>query len=54
VGGSGRLADALVGLVTERGGDLFCNVEVDQLLVRDGRAVGVRTTAGTTVHAVRR
>lgn len=51
VGGSGRLAAALVGLVTERGGDLVCNVEVDRVLVRDGRAVGVRTTAGTTVQA---
>jgi phytoene dehydrogenase-like protein len=51
VGGSGRLTDALVGLVTERGGDLSCNVDVDQILVRDGRAVGVRTTAGTTIDA---
>jgi phytoene dehydrogenase-like protein len=51
VGGSGRLTDALVGLVTERGGNVSCNVDVDQVLVRDGRAVGVRTTAGTTVRA---
>jgi Flavin containing amine oxidoreductase len=51
VGGSGRLADALVGLVTERGGDVFSNVEVDEILVRDGRAVGVRTADGQTVHA---
>jgi phytoene dehydrogenase-like protein len=29
VGGSGRLADALISLVIERGGDLFCDVEVD-------------------------
>src|SRR5262249_33533762 len=28
VGGSGRLADALVALVTERGGDVFCDVDV--------------------------
>jgi phytoene dehydrogenase-like protein len=51
VGGSGRLADALVGLVTERGGDLFCDVDVDEILVRDGRAAGIRTSAGHTVDA---
>lgn len=51
VGGSGRLADALVGLVTERGGDVFTGVDVDEVVVRDGRAAGVRTTAGQTVEA---
>jgi phytoene dehydrogenase-like protein len=51
VGGSGRLADALVGLVTERGGDVVCDVDVDEIVVGDGRAVGVRTTSGQTVHA---
>jgi phytoene dehydrogenase-like protein len=51
VGGSGRLTDALAGLVTERGGDVRCNVDVDEVLVRDGRAAGVRTTAGPTVDA---
>ena len=51
VGGSGRLADALVGLVTERGGDIVCNADVDKILVRDGHAAGVRTTAGLTVEA---
>ena len=51
VGGSGRLTDALVGLVTERGGDVHTNVEVDEIVVRDGRAAGVRTVAGHTVDA---
>jgi phytoene dehydrogenase-like protein len=51
VGGSGRLTDALVGLVTERGGDVLCNIDVDEILVREGRATGVRTTAGLTVDA---
>jgi phytoene dehydrogenase-like protein len=44
VGGSGRLAEALAGLVTERGGVLCCDVDVDAVLVRDGRAAGVRTS----------
>jgi phytoene dehydrogenase-like protein len=51
VGGSGRLADALAALVTERGGDVYCDVDVDEILVRDGRAVGVRTAAGQTIYA---
>jgi phytoene dehydrogenase-like protein len=51
VGGSGRLADALVGLVTERGGDVLTGVEVDEIIVRGGRAAGVRTGAGQTVEA---
>jgi phytoene dehydrogenase-like protein len=51
VGGSGRLADALVGLVTERGGDVLCDVDVDEILVRDGSAVGARSAAGATVDA---
>lgn len=51
IGGSGRLADALVGLVTERGGDVLCDMDVDQILVRDGRAVGVRTSSGAEIEA---
>jgi phytoene dehydrogenase-like protein len=51
VGGSGRLTDALAGLATERGGDLFCDTDVDEILVRDGRAAGVRTADGRIVDA---
>ncbi|WP_329458021.1 phytoene desaturase family protein [Streptomyces sp. NBC_01497] len=51
VGGSGRLTDALVGLVTERGGDVHCGVDVDEVLVRDGRGIGVRTRDGAAVEA---
>jgi phytoene dehydrogenase-like protein len=51
VGGSGRLADALAALVTKRGGDTFCNVDVDEILVRNGRAAGVRTADGATINA---
>lgn len=51
VGGSGRLATALASLVTERGGDIHCGVDVDEIVVRAGRAAGVRTTDGSTVEA---
>jgi phytoene dehydrogenase-like protein len=51
IGGSGRLADALTGLVTDRGGDVVCGVDVDEVLVRDGRAAAVRSVGGATVTA---
>jgi phytoene dehydrogenase-like protein len=51
VGGSGRLADALVALVTERGGDILSGVDVEEILVADGRATGVRIAGGATVTA---
>jgi phytoene dehydrogenase-like protein len=50
-GGSGRLASALADLVEERGGDVCCGVDVDEILLADGRAMGVRTAAGVTVTA---
>ncbi|QIB41978.1 phytoene desaturase family protein [Streptomyces aureoverticillatus] len=51
IGGSGRLADALVALVAERGGTVHCDTDVDEVLVRDGRAAAVRTLAGAVVTA---
>ena len=51
VGGSGRLAEALAGLVAERGGRLVCEVDVDEILVENGRAVAVRTHGGGLVRA---
>jgi phytoene dehydrogenase-like protein len=51
IGGSGRLADALTGVVTDRGGDVVCGVDVDEVLVRDGRAAAVRSVGGATVTA---
>jgi phytoene dehydrogenase-like protein len=51
VGGSGRLADALLALVTERGGNVLTDTDVDEVLVSDGRATGVRTSAGEVIEA---
>jgi phytoene dehydrogenase-like protein len=50
VGGSGRLAAALAGLVTERGGEVCCGVDADEILLADGgRPACVRTASGATV-----
>ncbi len=45
-GGASRLTDALVRRLEERGGRVTCDAHVDEIVVRRGRAVAVRTAAG--------
>jgi phytoene dehydrogenase-like protein len=61
-GGASGLTDALVRRLEERGGRVTCGARVDEIVVRGGRAVGVRSRLGDTgarkavladVHAVR-
>ncbi|MEU3885529.1 NAD(P)/FAD-dependent oxidoreductase [Streptomyces sp. NPDC029041] len=52
-GGSGALTSALVHRLESLGGRVRCGQRVEQVLVRDGRAVGVRTAAGDAVRARR-
>ena len=52
-GGGARLADALVSLIRDRGGVCETGVEVDRVLVENGRASGVRTADGRSVGATR-
>ncbi|MER5975893.1 NAD(P)/FAD-dependent oxidoreductase [Streptomyces sp. NPDC001857] len=53
VGGAGALTAALVHRLRARGGTLRCGVRVDRVVVRGGRAVGVRTADGEAVPARR-
>ncbi|MFE5964633.1 phytoene desaturase family protein [Streptomyces sp. NPDC056463] len=53
VGGSGALTEALVSRFRRRGGALRCGERVASVVVREGTAVGVRTTSGETVDARR-
>lgn len=53
VGGSGALTAALVSRLRRRGGALRCGERVVSVVVRGGRAVGVRTAGGETVSARR-
>lgn len=50
-GGAGRLAAALEARFRSRGGEVRTGQEVERVLVRDGRAVGVRTRDGEQVAA---
>lgn len=52
-GGAGALTEALTRRLRARGGVLRCDTRVDRVLVRDGRATGVRTAGGDTVRASR-
>ncbi|MEU1150914.1 NAD(P)/FAD-dependent oxidoreductase [Streptomyces sp. NPDC005863] len=53
VGGAGALSAALVRRLERRGGALRCGERVQEIVVRGGRAVGVRTAAGEAVAASR-
>jgi phytoene dehydrogenase-like protein/dienelactone hydrolase len=51
VGGSGRLVEALTGLVSACGGEIRTGVDVDAVVTAGGRATGVRTTKGEQLTA---
>jgi phytoene dehydrogenase-like protein len=51
VGGSGRLTDALVACIRDHGGEVQAGVDVERVLVRGGRAVGVHTRDGREILA---
>ncbi|MFD8232207.1 phytoene desaturase family protein [Streptomyces sp. NPDC059696] len=52
-GGSGALTSALVHRLQSRGGRVRCGQRVEHVVVRGGRAVGVRTAGGDAVRARR-
>ena len=47
-GGGVRLVDALAGIVRDLGGELQTGADVEQVVIRGGRAVGVRLADGRT------
>lgn len=51
IGGSARLAEALVAAVEETGGRVMTDVKLRRIVVEGGRAVGVETTDGRTYTA---
>ncbi|MGI5366192.1 phytoene desaturase family protein [Streptomyces iakyrus] len=53
VGGSGALTSALVRRLETLGGRVRCGQRVEQVVVRGGRAVGVRTAGGDAMPARR-
>src|SRR5262249_11195027 len=51
MGGTGRLINGLVSLLEGQGGRICYNHEVEQIRVRDGRAVGVRLKDGRDIDS---
>jgi phytoene dehydrogenase-like protein len=52
-GGAGELTAALVRRLEKHGGEVVVNTRVDEVIVRGGRAVGVRTETGDEVAAAK-
>jgi phytoene dehydrogenase-like protein len=52
-GGGAKLAEALVRLIRDHGGVCETDRDVERVLVRSGRAVGVKLTDGETIEAER-
>lgn len=50
-GGSGAIAEALVRSLTKHGGEILYNAHVEQVLVENKRAVGVRLRNGKQIRA---
>jgi phytoene desaturase len=51
VGGTGMLVRGLVGLIEGMGGAVRCNTAVEQIIVKDGRAAGVKLANGEVLEA---
>jgi phytoene dehydrogenase-like protein len=51
LGGSGQLTEALVRSIRDHGGEVLCERPVAQLVLEDGRCVGVETEAGEVFTA---
>ncbi|NOU98789.1 phytoene desaturase family protein [Paenibacillus planticolens] len=50
-GGSEKLAQALARLVQDQGGDIRTHTQVQRIVVKNGRAIGVRTSEGEEFYA---
>ena len=47
LGGSGKLTDALVAVIEKHGGEILCGLQIDSLILKDGRCVGFHTSDGS-------
>src|SRR5690606_30301879 len=51
VGGASRMAETIIPQIQKNGGELFTYASVEQILIENGRATGVRMADGTEVRA---
>jgi len=50
-GGMGAISNAIAGALQEHGGEIRTSAPVEQIIVRNGRAVGVALDSGEEIHA---
>lgn len=51
IGGSARIAETITPVIEASGGEVVTNADVTEILIEDGRAVGVRLADGRPLHA---
>jgi all-trans-retinol 13,14-reductase len=51
VGGGAAFADHILPTITSHGGEARAGVTVESIIDEDGKAVGIRTASGETIHA---
>jgi all-trans-retinol 13,14-reductase len=51
VGGSAEIFNAIEPTITAAGGDVYVNAEVDEVIVKSGRAIGVKMSDGYEIFA---
>ncbi|TQV72694.1 NAD(P)/FAD-dependent oxidoreductase [Exilibacterium tricleocarpae] len=51
VGGAGRIAETIIPVIQRSGGEVFTYASVEEILVRDNRAYGVRLKKGEVITA---
>lgn len=51
LGGTGAIVEAMVKLIEEQGGTLHLEAEIDEILVKNGKAAGVRLKSGDIYEA---
>ncbi len=52
-GGSAKIFQSIEPVISETGGDVYINAEVDEILIKNGKAIGVRMADGRQIHASR-
>ncbi|MEM1162845.1 MAG: phytoene desaturase family protein, partial [Pseudomonadota bacterium] len=51
MGGAAALAEAMAGVIERKGGRITYGIEVDEVVVEDGRSTGIRTLGGQRLDA---
>ncbi len=51
VGGASRIAETIIPVIQKSGGELFTYANVESILVKRNRAIGVKMQDGTEIHA---